>query len=60
MRATLKRVWSFLTTSFALVLGTVVMVASAVSGYHSMALAMMLLAVVTAPRLHVKGWPYPK
>ena len=46
MKATLKWVWSFLKASFALVLGTYVMVASAGWGSLPLALAMMLLVVV--------------
>lgn len=58
VKATLKWVWSFLSASFALVVGTCAMVASAGWGSLPLALATMLLVVVTALRVHVMGWPY--
>ena len=58
MQAALKWVWSFLSASFALVVGTCAMVASAGWGSLPLALATMLLVVVTALRVHVMGWPY--
>ena len=58
VKATLKWVWSFLKASFTLVVGTCAMVASAGWGSVPLALAAMLLVVVTALRVHVMGWPY--